>query len=210
MVEVPVCNQYVCTQCKKLLDSSAFSNKAEKRNGKASKCRACLKLKAAEYYSRPDKKVLIRGRSKAYYESNKQDILQKGKILYEKKKTKIAARAAARYADPITGPIMAARNNARMVEFRKKNPELANKISRAQSKKDREALADGYIKSVICSDRKARAAGIALSKKDVPQVLIEAKRIQLKLQREYPETRYPETRYLPGLTALRKKISEKL
>ncbi len=76
----------------------------------------------------------------------------------------------------------AKQGRAALIEWEKANPEKAAEARRKKMKRGRERLSDYYVRRLLCHPERSAV-------KQVPEVLIECKRLQLMIERECREKR---------------------
>lgn len=125
------------------------------------------KIRIAEREWRKNNPELSRERSRRYHEAHP----NYKKKYYAKNKTKLI-RKVVEWQKENKG-----RYKKRLEEWKMKNYSRYIEMERLRSKKARDELTDAYVVSMLRGDGK-------LSIKDVPKELIEAKRLQILIQRE--------------------------
>jgi hypothetical protein len=71
---------------------------------------------------------------------------------------------------------------AALIEWAAANPEKAAEAQRKKMKRGRERLSDYYVRRLLCHPERSAV-------KQVPEILIECKRLQLMIERECREKR---------------------
>lgn len=154
----------VCTKCKVEQDESLFSKNRGKKDGLSSCCKKCDNERKA------NNKDKIKETRAKYKESNKDKIKESSAKYRENNKEKIK-ECQAKYR---------AKHQERIMEYRKKYHLINKDKSNGHRKEQARNLADSYVMDLIRS-------GTSLKYKDIPSILIEAKRIQMLIKRTIKE-----------------------
>lgn len=121
-----------------------------------------------------------------YYAKYRERIIKTNAEYYKKNKERIAVRSAKHYIDNkesyLSRQRKRVRNNPTTIKaehavYAKKYRERLTKNERERCKKRRDELHSQYIKAYL-------ARGTTMSKKDIPQELIEVTRILIKIKRK--------------------------
>ena len=152
-------NKKVCGECNKNKDINLFFNRQDSKDGKNNICKACKKEKNIIY--RKNNKEKIRLMKQKYRKTDRAKRL--------KKESYYRNIESIRKKDRIRGKI-----------YREKNRDKTTSYLRNLKRKYRMDLHDTYIKELIVKNS-------VLSRKEIPQEYIEAKREHLKLKRHLKE-----------------------
>lgn len=161
-----------CFTCQKRKSLNEFYKNKRNKGGRSGNCKACRK-EYEKHYAKSNP-IKIKLRKKIYYEKYKKEIIKKTAQWVKNNPEKV--RRAHRKWDRNKN------NRLKKKEYMKKNPKVAEKcrINTALQKKiNIKNLSDGIIKGYLCQ----KCNGNNLNQFNIPQELIEAKRLQIQIFR---------------------------
>lgn len=184
-----------CTKCNQSLPETEFHKDSRKRDGLRAHCRACESVLAAKYRARNPERVgqrlkeyraknreQVLARQRARYAQDPERVLQRQKAYRENNKERIRLRSKI-YREKnldqarLRCRVYRAKNLDRRLQaekaYRLRNKERLQQVC----KEYREKLADGYVRSLLIQ------GSTGLRQRDVPDSLVEAKRMQLLIKR---------------------------
>ena len=189
-----------CSQCGEIKSPSEFWKRNAEKDGLDTYCIPCRKIsKKAEYnrnrqnrldyskiyLSNPENKKRIKEYGKKYREENKEKLAEKATEYWHKTKD-----ARMEYHEKWRNGNREHLKNYRLKQYLE-NPEHQRELSREHYRRNiincrkdackrgqiaRNELSDSYIKSLICKNS-------LLTANDIPQEMIESKRIELQINR---------------------------
>jgi hypothetical protein len=189
-----VTDMKTCCKCKESKELTEFNKHKGNKDGLQYTCNPCRKAIAAEYYIKTIEAQAARG--KRYREANIEKVRATRKRYYQENKEKILARQKNEHTKEYNKKYYlehSEKSKARASLWRKENPEYAKAISRAwreahpeqkklsareYAKKQRAKLSDSYIKAIF-----NHSIGGSIVVNNIPKELIEAKRLQILINR---------------------------
>ena len=173
-----------CSKCGSLKMLSEFSKDNGKQDGLWIYCKVCERARSADYRNNNREKVRLASRK--WQQENPAAYLESRKGHRERNRATLAARDLARYHKDIEASRAKGRADysrhrdqriAASKQWRDSNPVKVRLQRKAHDQKRRAYKFDSHIRKHICQ-------GTTLKSSDIPQELVELKRLQLQIRRE--------------------------
>lgn len=192
-----------CTYCGELKNMNEFYMDSRKPGRRQSRCKECLRGLSLDNYRQKKLSGFLKVKShvKAYSSSRECSKCRKLKPNDEYHKdasTKTGVRATCKTCINSKGSFIYLRDKEKYKEHRRaasKNYYLRNKnrlciYKRQKERKEIEDLSDRYIKKLISRRHVKNNMLVTIKASDIPDVLVDVKRLQLSIIRKLKEVNY--------------------
>ena len=174
----------ICKTCNEEKPLDLFSKEKRKTDGHTSKCSKCLSIYAKNYYLNNEEK--IKKRSITYYAKNTEKCNESNNLRYQKNKTRyteIQKKWRENNPEKVEGYRKTSNINrlGKYKDIQKlwviNNSEAVKEYRKTLKKFNSENLTDSYVRGIL--QKRTQMSGV-----DLPQELVEVKRVQILINRE--------------------------